>query len=239
MWTMSRHSGYTVRCIQVIGGGLYRCAIRNLFTSHTDKQSQESLESRQPGATIIPLIVSTDKTQLTVFGGKQAYPVYMTIGNIPKEIRRKPSRCAQMLVGYIPTTKLQHIRNKASRRRALANLFHSCLQILLGPIASHGETGLPMMSGDGTWRRCHPILANFVGDYPEQILVTCTYYRECPKCEVPCDKLGDYDTFSTCDYAKAIETYALADGDVCTFMPPVKLTESSLSFTLSGSLCCL
>ena len=110
---------------------------------------QESLESRQPGATIVPLIVSTDKTQLTIFGGKQAYPVYMTIGNIPKEIRRKPSRHAQMLVGYIPMTKLEGIRNQAARRHAVANLFHFCLQIILAPIASPGETGLLMMGGDG------------------------------------------------------------------------------------------
>jgi hypothetical protein len=46
---------------------------------------------------------------------------------------------------------------------------------LLDPIASHGETGLPMMSGDGVWRRCHLILAVFVGDYPKQTLVTCSY----------------------------------------------------------------
>jgi Plavaka transposase len=122
-----------------------------------------------------------------------------------------------MLVGYVPITKLEGITSHASRRRAQANLYHSCLQVLLGPIASHGETGLPMMSGDGTWRRCHPILANFIGDYPEQVLVTCTYYGECPKCEVPRDKLGDGDAFSTRDYAKAIETYGLADGDVRPF----------------------
>jgi hypothetical protein len=47
-------------------------------------------------------------------------------------------------------------------------------------IASYGETEVPMMSGDGIWCRCHPILANFIGDYPEQTLVTCTYYSECP-----------------------------------------------------------
>jgi hypothetical protein len=127
-------------------------AIQLSFNLCTDEWSQHSLELQQSGATVVPLIVSTDKTQLTVFGGKMAYPVYMTIGNIPKEIRRKPSRCGQMLIGYIPTTKLEHIGNKATRRRALTNLFHSCMQILLGPIASYGETGLPLMSGDGIWR---------------------------------------------------------------------------------------
>src|ERR1700730_7688966 len=82
MWTMGEHSEYTVICILVIGGGPYRCVNQNLFYSITDEQSQHSLESRQPGATVLPLIISTDKTQLTIFGGKMAYPVYMTIGNI-------------------------------------------------------------------------------------------------------------------------------------------------------------
>jgi hypothetical protein len=66
-----------------------------------------ALESRQPGATVVPLLISSDKTQLTVFRGKTAYPIYMGIGNIPKDIRRKPSRSAQMLIGYIPTSKLE------------------------------------------------------------------------------------------------------------------------------------
>ena len=40
------------------------------------------------GATLTPIIIATDKTQLTQFSGnKSAYPVYLTIGNIPKATR--------------------------------------------------------------------------------------------------------------------------------------------------------
>lgn len=46
-----------------------------------------------------------------------------------------------------------------------------------------------MASGDGVVRRCHPLLAAFVGDYPEQCLVTCT--KHCPMCPTPQDDLGD------------------------------------------------
>ena len=74
-----------------------------------------------------------------------------------------------------------------------------------------------MMSGNGIWCQCHPILANFISNYLEQVLVTCTFSGWCPKCEVPCDQLGDYDTFSSCNHRKACETYALADGNVCPF----------------------
>lgn len=94
-----------------------------------------------------------------------AYPIYMTIGNIPKNIRRKPSRMAQILIGYIPTSKLLGMANKAARRRAVANLFHACMRDVLRPIIEPGASGVAMKSGDGVWRRCHPIFANFVGDY--------------------------------------------------------------------------
>ena len=141
----------------------------------------------------------------------------MTIGNIPKDVRRKPSRRAQILIGYIPVTKLQGITNKTGRRRALGNLFHACMHKVLGPISHYGEVGLPMMGGDGIWHRCHPILAAFVGDYPEQALVTCTYNGRCPKCTVPLDQLGQYEIFPPHVQHEAIDTYLLADEDIHTF----------------------
>ncbi|KAH8986784.1 hypothetical protein EDB86DRAFT_3082630 [Lactarius hatsudake] len=92
---------------------------------------QTSLEAHQPGATVIPVIISSDKTQLTLFRGKAAYPVYLTIGNVPKDIRRKPSRRAQMLIGYLPTARLEAIGNKSARRRALTNIFVTITRIVL------------------------------------------------------------------------------------------------------------
>ena len=172
---------------------------------------------RRPGATVLPIIISSDKTRLTSFHEKEAYPIYLTIGNIPKQIRRKISCHAQILIGYIPTTKLVGISNQAGRRRALANLYHACMRDVLGPISSYGETGLDMVSGDGVWRRCHPIFAVFVGDYPEQALVTCTFQGRCPKCTMPNGQLGQYETFPPRVQSQVLDTYQLADGDVRSF----------------------
>jgi hypothetical protein len=146
-----------------------------------------------------------------------AYPIYLTIGNIPKRIRRTVSSQAQILIGYIPTTKLVRIPGATARRRALTNLFHSCMQTALGPINPYGETGIEMKSGDGVWRRCHPILAVFVGDYPEQTLVTCTYNGRCPKCKVPLGELGEYEMFPRRVQSTVIDTYQLCDADAHTF----------------------
>ena len=111
----------------------------------------------------------------------------------------------------------QGITNKAARRRAQANLFHACMEKLLAPIALYSETGIAMMSTDGIWRRCHPIFAVFVGDYPEQALVTCTYNGRCPKCEVSWDQLGEYNDFPPCVHSDATKIYHLADNNIHHF----------------------
>ncbi|RDX39856.1 hypothetical protein OH76DRAFT_1515212, partial [Lentinus brumalis] len=167
--------------------------VRVYFDMHTGRwwwETQEKLEKEKPGATIIPIIISSDKTQLTVFGSKTAYPVYMTIGNLPKDIRRKPRRRRQILLAYLPSSRLDHITSKAARRRVQANLFHTCMSTILKPLRQYGIEGISMASGDGVVRRCHPIFAMYIGDYPEQLLVTCCKTGTCPKCNVPRAELG-------------------------------------------------
>ena len=149
------------------------------------------LEARKPGASVIPIIIATDRTQVTLFGNKTVYPMYLTIRNLPKAIRCKPSRQGQILLTYLPTSKLKFITNKASCRRMLTNIFHACLCRLLSPLIDVGIEGQPMSDGMGTIRRVHPILAAYVGDYPEQVLVTGIKSTKCPKCDVSSKEQGD------------------------------------------------
>ncbi|KAJ6603758.1 hypothetical protein B0H10DRAFT_1822247, partial [Mycena sp. CBHHK59/15] len=58
---------------------------------------------------------------------KEKHPVYITIGNIPKEICCKPSRQACILIGYLPTSCLDHITVAAAHWQAIANLYHACM----------------------------------------------------------------------------------------------------------------
>ncbi|KAJ3797272.1 hypothetical protein GGU11DRAFT_816582 [Lentinula aff. detonsa] len=154
--------------------------------------TQKAVEADKPGATIIPVIISSDKTQITLFRNKSAYPVYLTIGNLPKEIRRKPSQQGQILLAYLPTSRLEHITNKAARRRAVTNLFHACMKHLVTLLEQAGLEGVIMESGDGVKRRGHPILASYIGDYPEQTLVMTVYYGDCPTCDAEKNELETY-----------------------------------------------
>jgi hypothetical protein len=73
------------------------------------------------------------------------------------------------------------------------------------------------MTADGIWHRCHPIFAVFIGDHPEQALVTCTYQGRCPKCKVSRDQLGEFGEFPPRARTDAIDLYCLADDDVYQF----------------------
>jgi Plavaka transposase len=117
----------------------------------------------------------------------------MTIGNIPKEIRCKVSAQAYILLAYLPTTKLETVTNKASRRRQLNNLYHACMGFILEPLNAAGIHGIRMPSGDGVVCQTHPIIATFNGDYPEQVLATGVMSGDCPTCEVDHETLGGFD----------------------------------------------
>ena len=118
----------------------------------------------------------------------------MTIGNIPKHIRRKPSRQGQILLAYLPTSKLEHITNKASHRRCVSNLFHYGMKSIVKPLEVAGREGINLVSGDGAVRRCYPILAAYVGDYPEQVLVSIMKSGNCPICPAPRDDIENWDS---------------------------------------------
>ena len=166
-----------------------------------------------PGATILPVMISSDKTQVTSFGGKSVYPVYITIGNIPKDIRRKPSTHAQVLLAYLPVSTLDQIDSATSQRCAVPNLFHFCMRHILGPLEEAGKTGVMMKSGDGFTRRCHPILAVFAGDHPEQCLVACTKNNECPKGITPPNSLGEHGPCDLRDAGDIIDVLGSFDPD--------------------------
>lgn len=70
-----------------------------------------------------------------------------------------------------------------------------------------------MSSGDGVSRRIHPIFATYVGDYPEQVLVTGVKSGECPKCIVPRDQLGRGDMFTQRDLGQVLGALSTVDND--------------------------
>jgi Plavaka transposase len=77
-------------------------------------------------ATVVPLIIASDKTILTQHhGDKAAWPVYLTIGNLNHQIRRTPSLPAMILLGFIPLCR------NGEDRVLKGELYHTALKYML------------------------------------------------------------------------------------------------------------
>ncbi|KAH7907825.1 hypothetical protein BJ138DRAFT_1013929 [Hygrophoropsis aurantiaca] len=161
--------------------------INEMWTADWWWKVQEQLPK---GATVAPVILSSDKTTLSQFrGDKSAWPLYLTLGNISKSIRRQPSSHSTVLIGYIPVGKYDCYTDK-SKQFARYRVFHYCVRLVLESLAKAGREGVKMVCSDGYERWMWPIIAAYVADYPEQCLVACCMENRCPICKVGRDERG-------------------------------------------------
>ncbi|KIY71495.1 hypothetical protein CYLTODRAFT_390132 [Cylindrobasidium torrendii FP15055 ss-10] len=172
------------------------------------------------GATLCPLIISSDETKLTVLSGdKAAWPVYLTIGNIDKDIRRKSSSHATVLIGYLPVTKLECF-SESRRGMEINRLFHDAMSIILAPLVEAGKAGVDMVCSDGKVRKLFLVLAAYIADYPEQALVGCHKQNSCPNCKVDPKQRGSEPTPSVWrtpeEVLEALNQKAQGDGAMLT-----------------------
>jgi hypothetical protein len=120
--------------------------------------------------------------------------VYLTLGNIPKALRRKPSKQACVLIGYLPV-ETELLKGSGLSKRQIGSrhqrLFHDAMRHILTPLIDAGKNGVHMTGGNGEVRLVFPILACYSADFPEQCLVACAKSGTCPKCQTPAKSLNN------------------------------------------------
>ena len=122
------------------------------------------------------------------------------------------------------------------------------MQVIVKPLESAGRHGILLVSGDGSVRRCFPILAAYVGDYPEQVLVSLVKTGNCPICPAPRDKIDEWesnleprdtqkiiDALNSIDKGAAEFTKACADAGIkpvqCVFWKDLPFVDIYRSIT--------
>ena len=160
----------------------------SLFEIHIlDIETNHSIFKKKKlprGATLAPLIISSDKMQLTQFqDDKKARLVYITIGNLSKELQHQPSAHATILLGYLSVMKFD-CYSETTRSLQSYCLFHHCMSLLLDSLIEAGKHGIKICCADGFIHRVYPILAVYVADFPEQCLITCCMENHCLCCIV-------------------------------------------------------
>ena len=80
------------------------------------------------GATVVPLLLATDKTMLTQHRGDLTmWPVYITIGNLDVATRKSQTRPSMVLLGLIPAAKL----GKEHHREMKSAIYHKAMGMIL------------------------------------------------------------------------------------------------------------
>ncbi|KAI5776647.1 hypothetical protein EDC01DRAFT_599946, partial [Geopyxis carbonaria] len=132
------------------------------------------------GAMIVPIILSSDKTELSAGSGDQtAYPLYLTIGNLAKAQRRAVSTNSIVLIGLLPNPAGHDAGDHWTKRQ-----YHAAMTIILRSLQEPSHNGTNIVCADGRTRLGYPRIASFVSDFPEQTLFTLTVYMWCPRCEL-------------------------------------------------------
>ncbi|KAG1823782.1 uncharacterized protein BJ212DRAFT_1261708 [Suillus subaureus] len=157
--------------------------------------SQERLPE---GAVVVLVILASDKTSLLQFSGDQeVWPMYLTLGNISKDIQHQLLKHAAILITYLPISKLECFTQDIQSAEHYC-LFRYCMTQVLEPLVSAGQDGVEITCPDHQGGGMHPIVATYIADFPEQCLIACCMENCCPKCTIGCDKYGDMRTSVPC-----------------------------------------
>jgi hypothetical protein len=123
-------------------------------------------------------------------GGHQAYPVYLTLANIDKSVRRKPTARATVLLAYLPVDKFSYVTNEDERSRLKRELTHRAMETLFQELHEASAHGVETLCADGRYRRAYPIIAGVVLDNEDQVLDAGIISSGCPKCKTTYQNRG-------------------------------------------------
>ncbi|KAJ7130254.1 hypothetical protein C8R44DRAFT_872081 [Mycena epipterygia] len=123
------------------------------------------------GGTIIGVIGTSDKTQITsMTGNRVAHPFLLSIANIQMEYRMKASHQIFLLTAMVPVAKF-NVKNKEHRGVLNNRLYHACVDFVLRPVKEAAKIGVMMTDAFGRRRWCFTPLASHIVDTPEALMV--------------------------------------------------------------------
>ncbi len=118
-------------------------------------------------------MISSDATLMTnISGDKKAHCVYMSCGNIRKDVRSKASARCWMKVAEIPVATF----NEISTQKGLSHrLYHLCMDIVTESLKQCSHAPVRMTDANGDERLVRTILFVHLADLPEQLVISCCH----------------------------------------------------------------
>src|SRR5690606_22688427 len=138
---------------------------------------------------LIPIIFGSDETHLTNFSGDKAvWPLYISIGNLPSDIRNPPTSLGWELAALIPIP-LKHSSSSVkvieAANKDFAAAIHRAIAIILSLLQKLYEDDIIVQVNHGrAYQRGYPVISDWLADFPEYIKLLNLKKDACPICEV-------------------------------------------------------
>ncbi|KAK7471975.1 hypothetical protein VKT23_000083 [Stygiomarasmius scandens] len=138
------------------------------------------------GAMIVPVILGSDKTTVSVATGNiEYYPLYISIGNVHNNICRA-HRNAVTPVGFLAIPKSDREYDKDPEFRLFKKkLYHASITAILQSLKPTMTNPVVRRCPDGYYCCAIYDLAAYIADYPEQVYLAGIVQGWCPKCTAP------------------------------------------------------
>jgi len=135
----------------------------------------------------------SDQTNLTnLSGDKKAWPVDITIGNLPSARCNSPGSRPVLLLALLQAAPKLSKFSKADRRQRKINAdtLQDVLELIFAPLQDVAHVGIPIDCANGKIRLCLPILSAWIADHMEKVALHGLKTNAYPKCVVPTNELG-------------------------------------------------
>ena len=124
------------------------------------------------GATILGVILSSDKTNLTnMTGGRVAHPLLISLANLVMDFHAKATNHAFQLLALLPVPKFIH-NDRKTRGVLEYRLIHECLDFILKPLKKAAEIGVMLSDPLGSLRYAYTPLAGYIVDVAEAVVLS-------------------------------------------------------------------
>ncbi|KAG1766104.1 hypothetical protein EDD22DRAFT_845149 [Suillus occidentalis] len=145
----------------------------------------------QHGMTLLGIILSSDKTNITnMTGGCVAHPLLISLANIKMVAQNKASSNAFLLTALLPIAEFLHLV-KWMQSVLKAHLVHQCLDILLELLKQAACIRWMMSDPLGKLRYCFTPLASYIVNTPKACMPTCVQGKTSPVTMAMYENFGD------------------------------------------------
>ncbi|KAG1720890.1 hypothetical protein EDB19DRAFT_1962911 [Suillus lakei] len=163
---------------------------RKFSTDSNARQWQDFMSadiiSKDPdttGSTFVPVILSSDKTTVSVAtGANNYYLLYVSIGNVHNNVQRV-HHDAVAIISFLamPKTTKEHT-SCPKYRKYCHQLFHSSILKILENLRPGMTKPEVVRFSDGHYWHVIYGLGPYIADYEEQVLLVCIVRSWCPRC---------------------------------------------------------